>query len=217
MGIKKRKNGLTDLDDGHLAPEHHDDAHLEEDPEGVTNVVCMELLEALGAVAALEEEGVAHGGVGEAVLKAAGLAGEDDRREGLEGPENGLELLLAWVLGQLEGLLRLPALQGPLRLASIAGGGGGGLGRLLLWGLVGDDGVLGGLCGMDGLDGAGAGAGPGLEGGVVEGGGWWEEGMVVVGWDNGFGGNEGVGGGDSHCGCWFWVMETGERGTKNTI
>ena len=42
------------LDDGHLAAEHHDDAHLEEDSEGVTDVVGIELLETFGAVTALK-------------------------------------------------------------------------------------------------------------------------------------------------------------------
>ncbi|WVZ96739.1 hypothetical protein U9M48_042340 [Paspalum notatum var. saurae] len=45
------------------------------DVEGVTDVVGVELLEALGAVSALEDEGPAHGGLGEALLEVARLFG----------------------------------------------------------------------------------------------------------------------------------------------
>lgn len=140
------------LDDGHLAAEHHDDAHLEDDAEGVTDVVGIELLEALGTVSALEEEGISHGGLGEVLLECPGLAGEDDGREGVEGAEDGLEILLVGVFGQLQGLLGLPAVHGPF------GCTGRGRGCRLLGlglGLVGDDGVFGGLGGVDGEDGRG--------------------------------------------------------------
>lgn len=93
------------LDDRHLAAEHHDDAHLEDDAEGVTDVVGIELLEALGTVSALEEEGISHGGLGEMLLQCPGLTGEDDWRKSLEGFEDGLQLLLARVFGQLQGFL----------------------------------------------------------------------------------------------------------------
>ena len=43
----------ADLDDGHAAAEHHDDAHLEHHPEGVPDAVRPELVEGLGAVATL--------------------------------------------------------------------------------------------------------------------------------------------------------------------
>lgn len=98
-----------------MASEHEYDAHLEDHPEGVANVVGVELLEALGTVAALEQESVAHGGLPEPLLQAPRLAGEDDGRERLEGPEHGLERVRIRVLGELEGVLGLPALEGPLR------------------------------------------------------------------------------------------------------
>ncbi len=46
--------GLADLDDGHAAAEHHDDAHLQHHPEGVPDAVRPELVEGLRAVAALD-------------------------------------------------------------------------------------------------------------------------------------------------------------------
>ena len=45
------------LNDGHSAAEHHDDAHLQHDPERVPDAVCRELLERLRAVATLSEDG----------------------------------------------------------------------------------------------------------------------------------------------------------------
>jgi hypothetical protein len=74
----------------------------------------VELLEALSAVPALEDEGAAHGGLGEALLEVARLPGEDDRRERLDGVEHGVELVLARVDRQLQRLLRLPAVHSPL-------------------------------------------------------------------------------------------------------
>jgi hypothetical protein len=103
------------LDDRHLGAEHEDGGHLEDDAEGVTDVVAVELLEALGAVAALEEEGAAHGGVGEALLQVARLPGEHDRREGLDRLEHDLQLRRVRVLRQLQRLLRRPAVHRPLR------------------------------------------------------------------------------------------------------
>jgi hypothetical protein len=78
-----------------LVSEHEDGAHLEQDVEGVTDVVGVELLEGLDTVTTLEDEGAAHGGRGEAVLEVACLLGEDDRREHLNRLEHDVQLLLA--------------------------------------------------------------------------------------------------------------------------
>lgn len=113
-----------------MTAEGEDDAHLEENPEGVANVVRAEFLEALGAVAALEEEGFADGGLGEAILEAADLSGEDQGRVGRHRIEHRLELRRIGVLRELQSILRFPCERGP------HGGGGrrrghrGGLGRL---------------------------------------------------------------------------------------
>ena len=73
--------GEEDLDGGHLAAKGEDDGHLEHEAEGVADVVGGELLEALGAVAALQEEGPPHGGVPEPLLQLPRLPGEHQRRE----------------------------------------------------------------------------------------------------------------------------------------
>lgn len=72
-----------------MSSEHENDAHLENNAEGVTNVVGIELLEALSTITTLKKESLAHRGLGQAVLEAPGLTGEDDGRERLEGVEDG--------------------------------------------------------------------------------------------------------------------------------
>lgn len=96
------------LNNRQLTTEGEDDAHLEKDPEGVTNVISAELLEALGAVAALEEEGFADGGLRQALLEAAHLSGEHQWGVNLQGIQHGLQLSLIGVLRELQSILRLP-------------------------------------------------------------------------------------------------------------
>lgn len=118
----------------------------------------MELLEALGAVSTLEDEGAAHGGLGEALLEVTRLSGEHHRRERLDRLEHGVQLLLVRVLGELQRLLRLPAVDRPLPLRcrlllrrrhrrgrGLGSGGGGGDGGAVVLRRVG---------GVDGGDGA---------------------------------------------------------------
>jgi hypothetical protein len=112
--LLKKTECSGDLDDGRLGAKHEDGGHLEEDAEGVADVDAVELLEALGAVAALEEEGAAHGGLGEALLEAPRLPREHDRRERLDRVEHALQLRRVRVLGLLQRLLRPPALHRPL-------------------------------------------------------------------------------------------------------
>ncbi len=86
---------------GHAADLHHrhagavgqHDGHLQQHAERVADVVGGEILEALGAVAALQQEGVARGHLGQRRLELARLAGEDQRRiaaqPGLGARQNG--------------------------------------------------------------------------------------------------------------------------------
>jgi len=179
------------LYNGHLTTEHHNHTHLEDDSEGVADVVGVKLLEALGAVSALEEERIPHGGIGEALLQIASLSGEDDRRERFEALEHLLELLLVRVFRELLGLFGLPAVHGPLGLMPL----------LLLfavgyytYGLVGR---------VNGLDGPGLGPGNGV---ALGSGGMRER----VGWKNGFGWKERVVSGGGHCGCVYRISH-GDR------
>ena len=73
---------------GHAADLHHrhagavgqHDRHLQQHAERVADVVGGEIDEALGAVAALQQEGLALGHLGQRRLELARLAGEDQRR-----------------------------------------------------------------------------------------------------------------------------------------
>src|SRR4029078_13354630 len=59
--------------------EHH--RHLEEDAEEVADVVGAMLGEALGAIAALEQEGLALGDAAERLHQVARLTGKNQRRK----------------------------------------------------------------------------------------------------------------------------------------
>ena len=73
---------------GHAAELHHrhagavgqHDGHLQQHAEGVADVVGGEVGEALGAVAALQQEGLARGHLGQRRLELARLAREHQRR-----------------------------------------------------------------------------------------------------------------------------------------
>jgi hypothetical protein len=73
---------------GHAAHLHHRTAareghhhrHLQHQAEGVADVVGVKFLEALGAVAALQQEGAAFGDIAQQRLQPPRLTGEDQRR-----------------------------------------------------------------------------------------------------------------------------------------
>ena len=74
----------ADLHHGLATGEGQDHRHLQDQAEGVADVVGRELLEALGAVAALQQEGVAAFDLGQFGGQAAGLAREHQRRHGAQ-------------------------------------------------------------------------------------------------------------------------------------
>ena len=70
----------ADLDDRRGRGERHHHRHLQEDAEEVADVVGRMLAEALGAIAALQQEGFARRRVAQRALELARLAREDQRR-----------------------------------------------------------------------------------------------------------------------------------------
>ena len=70
----------ADLDHRLLAGEGQHHRHLQQHAEGVADVVGVEFGEALGAIAALQQEALARGDFGQIGLQRARLAGEDQRR-----------------------------------------------------------------------------------------------------------------------------------------
>ena len=89
-----------DLDHRAAGGEGHDDGHLQQHLEGVADLRRAELGEALGAVAALQQEGAALGHFGELAAQLAGFAGEHQWRIAGQG------LLHAGQVGGI-GVLRL--------------------------------------------------------------------------------------------------------------
>jgi len=128
------------LDNRHLSTKHENHTHLEKKTEGVTNIVGVEFLEALSTITTLKQKGLALSGLGQAVLQAPRLTGEDNGREGLEGVEDKVERVLIRVFGELEDLLGFPTVEAP------SGGSWGSCGRWLgrLW-------VISGVNGWDGF------------------------------------------------------------------
>ncbi len=70
----------AELHDRHARAIGQHDRHLQQHAEGVADVVGGEVGEALGTVAALQQEGLAIGDLGQRRLELARLAGEDQRR-----------------------------------------------------------------------------------------------------------------------------------------
>ena len=60
------------------------DRHLQDQPEGIADIVGRELLEALCTVAALQQEGIARLDLGQAIGQAPRLAGKYQRRQGAQ-------------------------------------------------------------------------------------------------------------------------------------
>jgi hypothetical protein len=106
--------GILYLDDRNLASEHEHDGHLQEDAEGVPDVVGVELLEALGAIAALEEESPPDGRLREPLFQPARLPGKDDGRERLHRPQHLIQRRLVRVLRLLHHQAIPPAPHRPL-------------------------------------------------------------------------------------------------------
>lgn len=79
-GLGKLACQAAQLHNGHAAAKHHHHAHLQDEAEEVANAVGIELGEGLGAVSALQDEGLAGGGLRQPLLQRAALAGEHQWR-----------------------------------------------------------------------------------------------------------------------------------------
>lgn len=114
---KEKHNNSTEMNlyNRHLGAIRKNNTHLEQNPKRIPNVVRIKLLEALGAVPALKQKRFANGGLGEALLELASLAGEDDRRERAKNAKNGLELIKVRIFGELERFLGFPRFRRPIR------------------------------------------------------------------------------------------------------
>ena len=89
--LRELARDATDLHDRHPGGVAQHDRHLQDHLQPVTDPVGGERVEGLGAVARLQEEGPPVGYLTERGGEVAGLAGEDERGEGGELLEAGLE------------------------------------------------------------------------------------------------------------------------------
>ena len=130
----------------------------------------MELGEALGTVAALEQERLALGHAGELLGEHPRLAREDERREGGEPRRGGIERGGIGIVGKLARLGGLPAVGGPFGHGVVSGAIGqepvGMMGDAIGGDLI--DGGTGGALAMllPALNGGAGRAIPGAEGGT---------------------------------------------------
>ena len=106
----------ADLGDRHRPGEGQDHRHLQEDAEEVADVVGVVLGEAFRAVAALKQESLAGGDLGEPLLQLPGLAGEDERRIGGDPALDGGERRRVGIGRGLLDRPRAPAIGGPALL-----------------------------------------------------------------------------------------------------
>ena len=104
----------ADLDDRQLGAERQDDGHLQEGAEEIADVVGAVLGEALGAVAALQEEAVALGDHRQPALQPARLAGEDQRRKARQPLLGDRERVLVRIVRHLHDRLLPPAVRCPV-------------------------------------------------------------------------------------------------------
>ncbi|MNF79909.1 hypothetical protein D3C84_621400 [compost metagenome] len=102
-----------DLDHRAAGGEGHGDGHLQQHLEGVADLAGGELGEALGAVAALQQEGAALGHLGELPAQLAGLAGKHQWRIAGQGPLDARQMGGIGVNGLLLDGLASPAVGAP--------------------------------------------------------------------------------------------------------
>ena len=98
----------------HLAGKGHHHGHLQQHAERVTNGVGVEFGKALGAITALQQEGIAGRDIGQPVGQIARLAGKDQRRIGAQFGFDGGERASIGILRKLAGLAGAPAVRGPV-------------------------------------------------------------------------------------------------------
>ena len=93
----------SDLDHRHSERIGQHDGHLEDDAQLLTDVDGRELFEALGAVAGLQQEGVAGGDMAEGCLQRSRLAGEHQRGIGRDLLQRPIKIALVRPIGLLLG------------------------------------------------------------------------------------------------------------------
>ncbi|THU74674.1 hypothetical protein C4D60_Mb04t35880 [Musa balbisiana] len=115
MPVASQDTERSNLDDGHLSSKGQYHPHLQQNAKSVPYIVRVKLLEALGAVSPLKQEGPPDRSLREPLLQPPRLPCEHQRRVRLQAPEDRLQLLLIRVRWDLERPLRLPTTRRPTR------------------------------------------------------------------------------------------------------
>ena len=102
-GLGELSGHASNLDDGHGTSKGEDQTHLENDAEGIPNMIDVELIEGLGAVTAHEEEALSVAGTGQLLVEGADLAGKDEGAASLQFLDGIVEFGLIVVDGHLLG------------------------------------------------------------------------------------------------------------------
>ncbi len=104
----------ADLHDRQLRAIGQHDSHLQESAEEVADIVRAMLEEAFGAIAALQQEGVAFGHIGELLFQTAGFTGKNERRIGRKRGFRCRKRCRVRIFGNLLDWLLPPATGGPI-------------------------------------------------------------------------------------------------------
>ena len=112
-GLGELAGHAADFHDRHRGAEGEHHRHLQQHAEGVADDVGGEILEALGAIPALQHDGPPFGDFGQRGLEAACLAGEHERRIGAQAGFLGGELGRIRIGGLLLGFVVAPGIEGP--------------------------------------------------------------------------------------------------------
>ena len=102
-GLGKLSGHASNLDDGHGTSKGEDQAHLQNDTEGIPNMIDVELIEGLGAITAHEEEALSVAGAGQLLMEGADLASKDEGAASLQFLDGVVEFGLVVVDGHLLG------------------------------------------------------------------------------------------------------------------
>ena len=108
-GLGELSSHASNLDDGHGTAEGQYQTHLENDTEGIPNMINVELIEGLGTVTAHEEEALSVASTGQLLVERADLASENKGAASLELldglSEFGLIVVDGHLLGNKVGIL----------------------------------------------------------------------------------------------------------------
>mmetsp|Transcript_18455 Transcript_18455/g.37774 ORF Transcript_18455/g.37774 Transcript_18455/m.37774 type:complete len:220 (+) Transcript_18455:1024-1683(+) len=101
-GLGELAGHSSHLDDGHGGSKGQDECHLEEDTEGITDVIDVEFVEGFRAITTHQQKSLSAAGTGQLFVEGSDLSGKDQGRAFLElvdGVVVFFFVLVIWGLG----------------------------------------------------------------------------------------------------------------------